>query len=188
MNHGDIPFVAMHGNVDGTVPYATAMIVLLGLYPIMVVDGSYSIAEYADSIGVQNNFYTFFGADHVPYSSSTAYMDTTVRFVSNFLYRQLGCTPSNPLPLDNTFSTGINSVTAENDFMIYPNPASDKLKIKVNNQIDNLMLFDISGRKLLEIDNITIDYSLDISNFNSGIYFYKINSNKKIFSGKVIIQ
>lgn len=47
---GDIPFLSMHGDHDATVPYATATIYLLGVFPITRVDGSYSIAEYANSI------------------------------------------------------------------------------------------------------------------------------------------
>ena len=59
-------------------------------------------------------------------------MDTTVRFVSNFLYRQLGCTPSDPLP--NTFpSTGVSDLILDNgNISIYPNPASEQITIELN--------------------------------------------------------
>ena len=99
---GDIPFVSMHGTNDQTVPYSSDTIYLLGIFPIMEVDGSFAANEYANTVGVQNEMYTYYGSGHVPYLNNTAYMDTTVRFVSNFLYDYLACTPRNPNPLPNT--------------------------------------------------------------------------------------
>ena len=90
---GDIPLVSMHGTNDGTVPYSSDTIYLLGVFPIMEVDGSFSANEYANTIGVHNEMYTYYGAGHVPYLGNTAYMDTTGRFISNFLYDYLACSP-----------------------------------------------------------------------------------------------
>ncbi|MFM9028721.1 MAG: alpha/beta hydrolase fold domain-containing protein, partial [Bacteroidota bacterium] len=55
---GDEPLCSMHGTTDNTVPYATSTIYLYGVYPIMVVDGSYSVNERADVVGVPNVMYT----------------------------------------------------------------------------------------------------------------------------------
>jgi len=58
---GNIPVISMHGTNDNTVPYATGT--ALG---IVKVDGSATIKIRADHIGIQNPFYSFKGADHVP--------------------------------------------------------------------------------------------------------------------------
>src|SRR6185369_14727225 len=79
---GDIPVCSMHGTADNIVPYATAMLSIITI-PIMVVNGSYSVSQQANRIGIPNVMYTYFGATHVPYASNLSYMDTTVRFVSN---------------------------------------------------------------------------------------------------------
>ena len=86
---GDIPVCSMHGTQDQTVPYNTAMLYMLGIIPIMEVDGSSSIHPYALSQGVDSWYYQWEGADHVPYLSDQNYMDTTVAFVSDFLYHHL---------------------------------------------------------------------------------------------------
>lgn len=186
----DIPFVAMHGDLDRTVPYATALILLLGTFPVMVVDGSYSISEYANTIGLYNEMYTYYGADHVPFVTSTAYMDTTVRFVSNFLYRYLGCIPADPAPLANTFTTGINSSLGDRDFLIYPNPGNGIFNFNFSSigKEVQLSVFDISGRKLRELDYLENSAIVNLTDFSNGIYFYIIRSKNKYFPGKLIIQ
>ncbi len=145
---GDVPFVSMHGTNDQTVPYATDTIFLLGLFPIMEVDGSYSANEYANTISVHNEMYTYFGSGHVPYLGNTAYMDTTVRFVSNFLYDYLSCTPRDPDPLPNTFGTTAISVEVilDNSIKAYPNPANEYVIIESESALIRFQLFDISGR------------------------------------------
>jgi hypothetical protein len=188
---GDVPFVAMHGDVDGTVPYATAVIYILGSFPVMVVDGSYSIAEYADSIGVYNEMYTYFGAGHVPYYGNTAYMDTTVRFVSNFLYKYLGCTPDSPLPLPNTFTTGVNTLAENDKLIISPNPGNGIFTLQSGSQSNlnyQLTVYDVNGRKIVDTMVKKNHTSLDLTSCKSGLYFYRLNSGNKIFTGKVIIQ
>ncbi len=186
----DIPVVSMHGDRDGTVPYASATIYLLGVFPIMVVDGSFSISDYANSIGLRNEMYTFYGADHVPYAANLAYMDTTVRFVSNFLFNYMGCTPSDPFPLANTSTTGINSSPTDDVFSVSPNPGNGIFRFDFTGieKVEQLNIFDISGRKLKEYDDLENIVSVDLSDLGSGIYFYSISSKQKYFSGKFMIQ
>ncbi len=190
MHENDIPFAAMHGDRDRTVPYNSDTIFLLGVYPVTVVDGSYSISEYSNSIGLANEMYTYYGADHVPYISSVAYMDTTVRFVSNFLYKYMGCFPLDPSPLANTFLTGINSVLNENEISIYPNPGNGlyKFNFSIFQIINQFLLYDVCGKKMKEFNNLEISTILDLSDFNHGIYFFRIEIGDKFFSGKLIKQ
>jgi para-nitrobenzyl esterase len=186
---GDIPFCAMHGNSDQTVPYGTAIIYLLGVFPIMTVDGSYSISNYANSIGVHNVMYTYYGADHVPYLSNVSYMDTTVRFVSNFLYSYLGCNPSDSDPLPNTFTTGVENILSGNELNIYPNPADHVLHIELNNLGDKIIsvsLHDISGRIVLTKNDF--ENEIDLVNFQSGIYILNVTTEKGIARREVVIN
>jgi para-nitrobenzyl esterase len=179
MHPGDEPVVSMHGTIDGTVPYATDIIVFLGIVPLMQVDGSYSISEYADSIGLLNSMYTFYGQDHVPYASNTAYMDTTVRFVSNFLYSYMGCTPTDPNPLPNTFSIGINEV-ANNSFRVFPNPSHGNIQFSEN--LNEFKVFDVNGRMVFHSNENANRIVLELE---PGVYFY--SANEKRFNGKLVV-
>lgn len=184
---GDIPFVAMHGTQDGVVPYSRAMIYLLNIFPVMIVDGSFSIAQYADSIGVQNSFYTFYGADHVPYVSNVSYMDTTVRFVSNFLYNQLGCTPANPYPLPNTFTTGLTPVAVNGNVSVYQS-GDKKINFDLIQNAESVSLFDISGKKIFEKQKPAAKFSALLPDLKSGLLIYRVVTSDKIISGKLFIN
>ncbi|MAZ26217.1 MAG: hypothetical protein CL868_03950 [Cytophagaceae bacterium] len=72
----------------------------------------------------------------------------------------------------------------ENDFTIYPNPTSDVLNINIQNQnIEKIILYDISGKKL-RVYNIS---SIDIKEFRTGLYIIKIHTKaKKVLTSKVI--
>jgi para-nitrobenzyl esterase len=185
---GDIPFVALHGTNDNTVPYGTAMIYLLGAFPIMVIDGSYSIAGYADTIGVYNQMYTYYGADHVPYATSTAYMDTTVKFVSNFLFSYFGCTPSDPSPAANTFTTGLNSLANDETLLIFPNPASESLSITSEKNIESITITDRTGKLIKTISDSGKDLNLDITYLEPGMYLLKIKYSGSFSCRKLFVR
>jgi len=178
---GDIPFVSMHGTADNTVPYASDWIYLLGIFPILEVDGSFSANEYANTIGVYNEMYTYYGAGHVPYLSNTAYMDTTVRFVSNFLYDYLSCTPRDPNPLPNTFGT--TSIISFDDVdqlvKVYPNPASDFVMIQAEFEIEALQLYDISGRLVrFESGDKRTSIKVDRKSLKPGFYLLDLQTEQ----------
>jgi para-nitrobenzyl esterase len=82
---GSTPCLSLHGNQDATVPYNTAMMYMSGIFEIMEVDGSASIASQLDAVGVINCYKQFNGADHVPHVSSAAYYDTTLTYMTGFL-------------------------------------------------------------------------------------------------------
>ena len=191
MKPGDIPVCSMHGTSDPVVPYATAML-SLGGFQIMVVNGSYSVNQYANAIGVQNAMYTFYGGDHVPFASNTSYMDTTVRFVSNFLYAYMGCAPADPNPLPNTFvTTAIPEISAlEDEITVYPNPAVDHFTIQLNNSsAQKLVLTDVTGRMIRTIQlNAEIPATVDKGSLSAGMYFLKIYVSGKIITKKICFQ
>lgn len=176
---GDEPLCSMHGTIDNTVPYATDMIYLAGAFPIMVVDGSYSVADHANQIGLDNTMYTFFGANHVPYALNATYMDTTVRFISNFLYRQLGCTPADPEPLANTFpTTGIRDFT-DGDFRSYPNPVLDHIQLEnIPAGTDAARLIDLQGRVVMETGIADVN-RITVSALNPGCYTLQMLDKSK---------
>jgi hypothetical protein len=106
---GDLPLCSMHGNADGTVNYSRGEVLPSFGIHILFADGSRMLKAQASAVGVSDNFYTWYGANHVPYAYSTtagataqaqelAYMDTTVDFVHDYLLQRLGysCTASRP--------------------------------------------------------------------------------------------
>lgn len=68
----------------------------------------------------------------------------------------------------------------------FPNPASNRITI-VNSlksgQIELLEVFDISGKKILEknVSGNSKEINLDVTNFKSGVYIYKLNGKTNRF-------
>jgi len=201
MEAGDVPVASVHGTNDGTVKYNRG-IVNPGV-PLMYLDGSRMIHERACAVGVENQFYTFLGAPHVPYAGSVAYMDTTVNFFRDFIIKQLGCTdamlqPENApaqaaslyqidycdgSPVDEVCPT--SGISEQNLFnaLIYPNPASNLVHIvpslEGNYSVD---LIDNSGRVLLSKSIENDICKLDINTLNAGNYFIRVTSGKNVYT------
>jgi hypothetical protein len=61
----------------------------------------------------------------------------------------------------------------ENNYAIYPNPASLEVKI-ISNGDANVKIFDMTGRCVKDI-NVTENATIDIKDLNTGVYFVNVN-------------
>lgn len=86
--------------------------------------------------------------------------------------------------LDTTISKVLNyrPVNFDNTFTIYPNPTTGKVRITPNNNIHSLEIFTIQGELIKKVingfENIRVK--------DSGIYIFRINSNKHSIVYKVV--
>lgn len=84
--------------------------------------------------------------------------------------------------------TGISEII-KNGIHIYPNPASDKLFIKLDNSaIAEVSVFDQTGRLLKNLLINDASNKLDISQFAAGVYQLRIQQGSKQFRYKLVIQ
>lgn len=197
---GDVPFVSLHGDDDGTVPYPRGVASVSG-FDVMYLDGSRLLSEQGDVVGVNNTFYTHYGGGHAVYVGSTAYMDTTVNFVRDFLIDQLGCsdaplqaenTPTGPADLYPLFFCGLGFESTSADNMvqnIYPNPSSDQVMVIFANNVtlNEVELLDVSGRVVDSYDVNSNTLLIHKNNLTPGIYLLKSTDNKGVVSTSRII-
>ncbi|TVR81838.1 MAG: T9SS C-terminal target domain-containing protein [Chitinophagaceae bacterium] len=169
--------VSMHGTEDGTVPYGTDMIRVSG-NDILVVDGSHSIQQKFNELGIASEFYTFNGADHVPFvnplppplSDGPLYMDTTIKFIRDFLVVHTDC----PEVLSN-----ITENKRFPEISIYPNPVNSILNIEGSSDAPyTLLLHDLMGRVVFSEENISLSYHLDVSEFKPGYYLLSLKNKE----------
>ncbi|MGZ3862059.1 MAG: T9SS type A sorting domain-containing protein [Bacteroidia bacterium] len=191
---GDLPFCSMHGTIDGTVKYNRG-IVNPGV-ALMYLDGSRMLYQQAQAIGVQNNFYTWLGADHVPYvqggtsTTQAAYMDTTVNFVRDYLIQRLACTDA-PLQAPNAPAqtatlypftaclVGIQTISNSINLQVYPNPSNDKITLVLgNNDVHNIQLTDVSGRTVRSYSSSQTEFTIEKGELNAGMYLLKVTDSK----------
>jgi len=58
-----------------------------------------------------------------------------------------------------------------NDFTLYPNPAKDKLSIKIDSEINLIEIYTLLGKKVLQSK---AQQEIDISQLSSAVYFIKV--------------
>ncbi|WP_243472536.1 T9SS type A sorting domain-containing protein [Winogradskyella sp. MH6] len=77
------------------------------------------------------------------------------------------------------------------DLSLYPNPAKSEVNLKWNKPEDvSIRIFDAQGKIMFfgKKVNLFNGFKVDVSSFNSGIYFVKLNSNNGEITKKLILN
>jgi len=83
--------------------------------------------------------------------------------------------------------TGLNETVKSPKYSVYPNPVMDFLNLKFEeNGIKHIRLTNVNGSLLLETKITGCETSLDLSEFDTGIYLLSIISESGIFTQKIV--
>jgi len=180
---GDEPALLFHGTNDQTVPYGSAMQYAFGIAPVLEVDGSASINEKMNQVGLEHCFEIYEGLDHVPHASNAAILDTTMSIMSNFLAHHI-CA----IPLDcnyRTISVGTEELIVEEDnLLVYPNPANSTLFI-ASNDLKQIEVYNMTG-ELVSVEFNT--NRMEVSNLPNGLYVFRLTTSTGKTNKTIIIQ
>ena len=85
-----------------------------------------------------------------------------------------------------SFGVGQREIEEESIISLFPNPVSDRLSISISSNehydISHIKIYNLSGNLVSNIDNIqNVNFSLNTSQLNSGIYFIYIEDSSKRF-------
>ncbi len=84
--------------------------------------------------------------------------------------------------------TGISEGTAGN-YQLIPNPAKNYFHIiSGNNSIQQISIFDISGKIVKEIRDYKSGERIDTSNLDAGMYLVKVSNDRYIHTSKLILN
>lgn len=70
-------------------------------------------------------------------------------------------------------------------FSYYPNPTNDKVNIRYSSEIQSVMVYDLTGKLVINTKPNSAAFSLDFSNVAAGIYNVKVVSESKVHAFKV---
>jgi Secretion system C-terminal sorting domain len=70
--------------------------------------------------------------------------------------------------------------------VMYPNPATDIVNIR-NAENASIQVFDILGKELIQLSNISADQTIDVSNLQTGTYLVRITSGTAVKTEKFLI-
>jgi poly(3-hydroxybutyrate) depolymerase len=206
---GDVPLCSVHGTNDATVKYNRGL-VNPGT-PLMYLDGSRMIHERACAIGVSNQFYTFNNAPHVPYLGNAAYMDSTERFVRDFLIGVMGCNQSTLLPANEMQEQAVlypssycdgapsNEICTTNNLSdyspeigikVYPNPTQGDIHIQASETLSNIKIYGFDGKIFMQLKtNPTLDQEISLDALPNGIFILEVETeNQQIARTKIQVS
>lgn len=183
---GDKPACLAHGTGDTVVPFDSDMLVIGGLLDVSEVDGSNSINQKLDALGIENCFEIYEGQGHVPSDGSTAYYDTTLSIISNFLSHFV-CA----IELDCSYreiASGIHELTSNNLLQITPNPANDQaFIIWPSASVGMIHIYSQSGQ-LLRSERVSgqLRTEIDLRDLAEGLYIIRFDrSDGSYFTGRI---
>ncbi len=77
---------------------------------------------------------------------------------------------------------------SSNDIIVFPNPTNNFITITFTTNYKNpsIDLFNSLGQKVLEKNDLSSFSTISLEHLSSGVYFYKIQNNTSIKTGKII--
>jgi len=181
-NNTNISLCNMHGDLDKTVPYKTDYFKFLSS-PVSILQGGFSVDSAAKSLGVNSRLYTFNGADHVPFVGTTAtnlaYMDTTINYISTYLYRFVtGNIPAS------THEVSKKSTNAK----VYPNPSNGSINFANFAKGSPVQILDLNGKVVLSVNVLNPIEQVEL-NLSKGLYvIYGYDEQNAIYLQKIVIE
>lgn len=85
----------------------------------------------------------------------------------------------------------VTEVNTKNKILLYPNPADSFITVDfgtLNANNSHIQIFDISGRKLIELQNNSSVQRIPLDNFKNGIYIMTITGENISFNSKFIVK
>ncbi len=104
------------------------------------------------------------------------YFDTNDPIITNFATNTI------------EFPLGLGSIE-DNDFVLYPNPTSSRVKITSEESIEALKITDLNGKVVYQNINVNSNtFDVDLSNFEAGVFIVEVRVNSATYFRKVIKQ
>jgi hypothetical protein len=72
--------------------------------------------------------------------------------------------------------------------VVYPNPASRQVTIEVSENADAILVYNSSGKLVIDQYPKTLRYNLDLSMLNAGFYILKVKQGRKHHVVKLLIH
>ena len=159
----DPPFISIHGDEDGIVPYGHGDARIL-IFPIVSLDGSSVLHPVAEDLGIKNEFITVPGGGHGLFADM--WYDSmevrTARFLTEIMCGEL---------------TSVNEPSQSIASNAFPNPSSDQIKVvlKGNHSNYKALITNQLGQVVFQSNNLDFyGFDLNKSQIGSGIFFLNI--------------
>jgi len=119
-------------------------------------------------------------------NATAVYTGTTIPDTGYFTYSVIdnfGCEYDTTISVVIDECNDIERIINNNVFIVYPNPANNNLQLTVDNtQLGkNIEILDITGKLLMKLEIQNIEFRINISDLENGVYFVKIGNKVQKF-------
>lgn len=80
---------------------------------------------------------------------------------------------------------GISNIS-ESIFMVYPNPVQNTLNVSTDVVVDQVSIFDLTGRQVMRATPNAEEFSLDVTNLNKGLYLVTLKAGDQEMITKLV--
>ncbi len=115
---------------------------------------------------------------------SRVYIDTVIGYIAPRMFLALGLDSS-----DTTVTSIDNSLKEVVDLNVFPNPASQSVRINVNRPMLGLRMYDITGRSIMIEESIrNTQFEIDRNGVNAGMYILQIDFEEGSVTQKIMFE
>jgi hypothetical protein len=83
---------------------------------------------------------------------------------------------------------GLEENETQNNILLYPNPAKERLYINTSLPIKELTICNLLGQEIQKYNMTEKTSSIDISGLKEGVYFVKLSNEKGVYATKIIVE
>ncbi len=82
----------------------------------------------------------------------------------------------------------IKSISASQKINIYPNPTTGKVYIDLDHgKLESITVFSPIGKQIIKKHNILSDFTLNLSDYSNGVYYFLIQTSTETYAEKVVL-
>ncbi|MBP9789667.1 MAG: T9SS type A sorting domain-containing protein, partial [Bacteroidia bacterium] len=98
------------------------------------------------------------------------------------------CRPVSSVQQVTVLFVGVDDLSSTIDVALSPNPTNGILILNSNDASSNytIQISDVQGRIVLERKSVHANDQIEITEFDKGIYFYRVSNEKGVRKGRVI--
>ncbi|CAI8159659.1 MAG: Uncharacterised protein [Bacteroidota bacterium] len=71
-------------------------------------------------------------------------------------------------------------------FSVYPNPVQNTLNVSAGVSVDQVSIFDLTGREVMRATPNATAFSLDVANLNKGLYLVSLKAGEQELTTKLV--
>lgn len=191
LDSDDVPLIAIHETLDGTVPYDYGFAKVSGIN-LISMQGGLRMHNQCDALGKANVFFSVVNAGHTEYLSNPVIMDSLSNSAASVFESILCGSPAPNFTASMPLALSVDNLAAGVAFTVSPNPSEGDMTLNVSNAgknydvtVTNAFGQIVYAQNALTSENLTLART---SFPASGMYFVSVKGEgAAVMTQKVVV-